>query len=256
MSKLKVTLVQPNVFWEKPGANLAHLEEKLNGQENGDIIILPEMFNTGFSMNTTLAEPMNFTAHKWMKMQARQHNALIIGSIMVKEDGKFYNRCIWADPDGEGGTYDKAHPFRMMDEHLYFSKGKRKVIFDWNGWKILPLVCYDLRFPGWSRNSYIKSNNHFYYDLLIYMGNWPTARINAWDVLLQARAMENSCFLAGVNRFGVDGNGIDFNGHSAVIDPRGNYLLEPREGECVETVELDLEDLQAYRKKFPAHLDW
>lgn len=257
MPKLKITVVQPDVFWENTGANLAHLEEELSTEESRDVIILPEMFNTGFSMTADrLAEPVNFTTHKWMKMQAAQHNALVMGSFIAKEADKFYNRALWVYPDGEYGEYNKAHLFRMTDEHLHFARGRQKRIFAWKGWKILPMICYDLRFPGWSRNAYIKSKDHFYYDLLIYMSNWPAARINAWDTLLRARAIENSCFVVGVNRTGKDGKDIDFNGHSAVVDPRGNYLLEPAEGEWVKTVELDLEELKAYRQKFPVHLDW
>lgn len=257
MANLKITLVQPNVYWENKQANLSYLEEKLSEEETGDIIILPEMFNTGFSMNASkLAEPMNFNTYKWMAMQAKKCDALIVGSFIVKEGKKYFNRCLWVSPDGDVGVYDKAYPFRMMDEHLYYSAGSKKVIFNWRGWNILPMICYDLRFPEWSRNSYIKSKGHFYYDLLIYLGNWPSARIKAWDVLLQARAMENSCVVAAVNRIGKDGDGVDFNGHSVVVDPRGNYLLEPSEGEFVKTTELDLDELKAYREKFPAHLDW
>ncbi len=257
MSDLRITLVQPNVHWENTQANLSHLEEKLSEQETGDIIVLPEMFSTGFSMNASaLAEPMNFTTHKWMKMQASKHDALMVGSFIVKENNKYYNRCLWVFPNGEFGVYDKAHPFRMMDEHHHYAAGSKKIIFSWKGWNILPLICYDLRFPEWSRNSYIKSNDHFYYDLLIYMGNWPSARIKAWDVLLQARAMENSSYVAAVNRVGKDGAGVDFNGHSVAIGPRGEYLLHLEEEELIKTVELNLDELRAYREKFPAHLDW
>lgn len=253
---LNLTLVQPDNFWENTDANLAHLEEMLSQQEVGDVIVFPEMFNTGFSMDVEkLAEPMHFKTFRWMSVQADRHNSMAIGSFIVKEAGKYFNRCVAILPGGAYHFYDKAYSFRMMDENHYFTSGVERKIVDWRGWKILPLICYDLRFPEWSRNSYERTQG-FSYDLIIYVANWPSARIQAWDGLLKARAIENSCYVAGVNRIGKDGNGIDFNGHSTISDPKGNYLLDPYESEEIKTVKLDLENLTAYREKFQVHLDW
>ncbi len=255
MSTLKITIVQTDIYWENIPANLGELEEKLWQGETGDLIVLPEMFNTGFSMAVeNLAEPMNFTTFKWLRQQAEQHQAVVMGSFIVKESGKYYNRAVWVFPDGDYGYYDKSKPFTMMGEDKVISPGGKREIFEWKGWKIKPLICYDLRFPELARNNFTE--NQFQYDLLIYMGNWPSARIHAWDTLLKARAMENSCYLAAVNRVGEDGNGIPFNGHSTVLDPRGDYLIEPTEEESISTVSLTLETLNNYRQKFQVHLDW
>lgn len=248
---LKVTLLQTELHWQNPEANLAMLEEKLWQLPKGsDLIVLPEMFNTGFSMEAeSLAEPMNLTTFKWMQQQAAQHQAVIVGSFIVKEQGHYYNRLIWMPPNGDFKTYDKRHLFRMAGEHHTFSAGTETLICEWKGWRIMPLVCYDLRFPVWSRNVDLA------YDLLIYVANWPKARRSAWKVLLQARAVENLCYCVGVNRVGEDGNGIAYSGDSAVVDFKGEHLWQESEKDCFTQQTLSAEALKAYRQKFPAQLD-
>ncbi len=248
---MKIALLQTDLHWENVGANLAMLEEKI--WEIGapvDVILLPEMFNTGFSMAAAkLAEPMNLTTFKWLRQQAAQTKALCIGSYIVAENGQYFNRLIAMKPNGQFQQYDKRHLFRMAKEDAHFSAGHNRIIVEWKGWKFCPLVCYDLRFPVWSRNQSLA------YDCLLYVANWPQVRVNAWDVLLQARAMENLAYCIGVNRTGTDGHGIAFNGHSAAYDPRGNALAGPLNGQQTVMVTLDRTDLDSFRQKFPAHLD-
>ncbi len=255
MQDLKVTLVQTPLYWEDKTANLAMLEEKMFEQNSAtDLIILPEMFNTGFSMDAkTLAEPMNLHTFKWMKQLAAQKKAVVTGSFIVKEQAKYYNRLVWMQPDGNYTTYDKRHLFRMMDEHHHFNMGAGSPIISLNGWKIKPLVCYDLRFPVWSRNT--QEADGMAYDLVLYVANWPAARVNAWDVLLKARAVENLSYSAGVNRVGVDGNEVLFNGHSGVYNFKGETVYFADDKECIETVTLSWDNLANGRAKFPAYLD-
>jgi omega-amidase len=250
MQNLRLSLIQSEIHWHKIGANLGMFEEKIwSLKGKTDIIVLPEMFQTGFSMeNTILAEPMNFTTFKWMKQLAAQTEAVITGSFMVKEEGKVFNRLIWMQPNGEWKKYDKRHLFRMADEHEHFDFGTEKLIVEWKGWKICPMVCYDLRFPVWSRNVNLA------YDVSLYVANWPAVRINAWDALLKARAIENVSYAVGLNRVGIDGNGIEYNGHSAVYSPKGETLAFSDSEEII-TLTLDKTALDEFRAKFPAHLD-
>lgn len=196
-----------------------------------------------------LAEPMKLTAFKWMKQMAAQTKAVITGSVIIKEGDKFYNRLIWMEPNGNYDVYDKRHLFRMAGEDKVYSAGTGKIIKELKGWKICPLVCYDLRFPVFSRN---RSNE---YDLLIYVANWPAARNIAWKTLLRARAIENISYVAGVNRIGTDGNNLPYSGDSAVIGPVGEYIEELNDREEVKTVTLSAEHLSTFRQKFPAYLD-
>ena len=257
MSALKITLAQYDIHWETREQNFDKLEKLLDSLEVGDLVILPEMFQTGFSMNTSRIseEPQGYT-FKWMQNIASKHQTTIVGSFVVRQDETCFNRLYWVYPDGTFGTYDKANHFRMMNEHLHFKAGTDKNYFAIKGWKVLPLICYDLRFPEWSRNTFAKSNEHFGYDLLIYVGNWPAPRIEAWDTLLKARAMENSAYVAAVNRIGTDANGVSFNGHSALIGPKGNHISTITETESISTHQINREDLTKYRNKFPVHLDW
>lgn len=257
MQDLKVTLIQSPIHWQNTEANLAMFEEKIwQIDEQTDIIILPEMFTTGFSMESEkLAEPMNFKAFKWMKQMAAQTKAVIVGSVIVKENQQNYNRLIWMQPDGNFKTYDKRHLFRMADEHNHFSAGDKKLIVEWKGWRICPLICYDLRFPVWSRNTYITDLHRMNYDLLLYVANWPAARISAWDVLLKGRAVENLSYTIGLNRIGDDGNEVAYNGHSAAIDFKGEAMIQLANEEKISTIKLSAEALAKYRKKFPAYLD-
>lgn len=257
MQDLKVTLIQSELHWQNVDANLAMFEEKIwQIDEQTDIIVLPEMFTTGFSMESEkLAEPMNFKAFKWMKQMATQTKAVIVGSVIIKEEQQYYNRLIWMLPDGEYKTYDKRHLFRMAKEHNHFSAGSKKLIVEWKGWRICPMICYDLRFPVWSRNNYISDLHRMNYDLLLYVANWPAVRVSAWDILLKGRAIENLCYTIGLNRIGTDGNDVGYDGHSAVIDFKGAELSQMGKSEGIKTIKLPAEELLKYRKKFPAHLD-
>ncbi len=249
MQDLKLTFVQSDIHWHQIEANLAMFEEKIwQIDEPTNIIVLPEMFQTGFTMDTSLAEPMNFTTFKWMKQMAAQQKAVVTGSYIVKDGGKVFNRLVWMQPDGEYYTYDKRHLFRMADEHNHFNDGQSKLIVEWKGWKICPLVCYDLRFPVWSRNVNLE------YDLLLYVANWPAARISAWDALLRARAIENVAYSVGLNRVGEDGKSITYNGHTGVYSFKGEELLFS-ESEAILNVTLNKKELVGFREKFPAHLD-
>ncbi len=251
MENLNLTLIQSKLHWQDAAANLAMFEEKIwQINQATDLIILPEMFTTGFSMEAeALAEPMNLTTFKWMKQQAAQTKAVVMGSFIVKEEGHFYNRLLWMEPDGSYDHYDKRHLFRMADEHLTFSAGNRKIIKEIKGWKILPLTCYDLRFPVWSRNLNLA------YDVCIFIANWPKVRRSAWNILLQARAVENLCYSVGVNRVGEDGKEIAYSGDSAVVDFKGTVLFHQTEQEVIHTQRLEWARLERYRQKFPAHLD-
>lgn len=254
-SNLKIALVQTNLYWKDKTANMAMLEEKLmNMGSDVDLVVLPEMFSTGFTMDAKeVAEPMNFTTTKWMKQVAAQTRALVTGSVVIEEKGKIYNRLLWVSPHGKIDYYDKKHLFRMAGEDEHYEMGADRKIFEWKGWKIMPQICYDLRFPLWSRNQVLEGNLE--YDLLLYVASWPKPRINAWDILLKARAVENLSYSIGVNRIGQDGNAIQYSGHSAVYDYKGDTLGFSDNLEEILYVNLVMEDLQEYRKKFPAFMD-
>lgn len=251
MQNLSVTLIQTDLYWENSIANLAMLEEKIATIATPtDLIILPEMFNSGFTMNVEqVSEPMNFFVQKWMKQQAAQTNAVITGSFIVKEGDKYFNRLIWMRPDGSQEKYDKRHLFRMGGEHHYFTGGSQKLIVELKGWKICPLICYDLRFPVWSRNV------NQAYDLLIYVANWPAVRSKVWDTLLQARAIENQSFVIGVNRVGKDGMDLVYSGNSTIVDFKGNHFFYESDIEIIETQILQKKALIEFREQFPAYLD-
>ncbi len=257
MEDLWVTLIQTDIYWHEIEANLAGLEEKIwQIRESPHLIVLPEMFNTGFTMDArTFAEPLNGKTFKWMKQMAGQTKAVVTGSYIVRERGHYYNRLIWMEPDGTFLKYDKRHLFRMADEDQYFTPGHELLITELNGWKICPLICYDLRFPVWSRNVYLKDQKRMTYDLAVYVANWPATRIQAWDILLQARAMENICYSLGVNRVGKDGKGIQYNGHTSIFDPLGRQVIYLKEDQEIRTHRLSSESLRNFREKFPVYLD-
>jgi len=247
MQALKVTIVQSHLHWENPEANRNFFSEKIKSiKEPTDVIVLPEMFTTGFSMNAAnFAEPTNGPTLQWMQELSRHTNAAIAGSIMVKEAGKFYNRFLWVEGTTGLTYYDKRHTFTLAGEHLVYEPGNDLKIITYKGWKICPLICYDLRFPVWARNTH-------HYDVLLYVANWPEKRIDAWDALLKARAIENMAYCVGVNRTGLDGNGHNYTGHSACYDMLGKQLSQIHfEKECIETVVLDKEKLIATRQKLP-----
>jgi omega-amidase len=249
-SNLRVTLVQSNLLWESPAANCAHFEEQLQHlKDQTDLIILPEMFTTGFSMNTNGAEIMNGPSLAWMKIMANRLNAMIIGSIKIKENKQYYNRMLAVYPDENFVFYDKKHLFRMGNEHKFYTAGDKHTNFSYLGWKISLFVCYDLRFPVWSRNKHLE------YDLAIYSANWPAPRAHAWSTLLRARAIENLAFIAGVNRVGIDGNLLTYQGDSALISFKGEALLDLQNTSSIQTYTISKSDLLDFRTKFPAHLD-
>ncbi len=253
--ELSIALIQTDLYWKNKVANLAMLEEKIWGiNQKTDLIILPEMFPTGFSMDAfELAEPMNLGVTKWMKQMAAQTGSVITGSVIIQAGGQYFNRLLWVSPDGFIQHYDKRHLFRMADEDKAFSPGEKLQIFSIKGWKICPQVCYDLRFPVWSRNH--QKNGENAYDLIFYVASWPAVRISAWDSLLPARAIENLSYSLGVNRVGDDGNGISYNGHSAAYDFKGAQIAYLGELDQYQIVTLEAEKLEEYRKKFPAWMD-
>ena len=256
MQNLKLALVQTDIYWEDSGANLAMFEEKLWAMDQKvDIIVLPEMFTTGFTMNSAnQAEPMNLHASKWLLQMAGQLKSIITGSVIIKEKGNYYNRLLWATPEGELLQYDKRHLFRMAGEDNYFSMGEENKTFTCKGWKIRPQICYDLRFPLWSRNS-ATPEGEMDFDLLFYVASWPASRGMAWDALLRARAVENLCYCVGVNRVGEDGNGVAYCGHSAAYGFKGEDIIQAGESAKISIVELDGKALLDYRTKFPAWKD-
>lgn len=257
MQDLKITLIQSDLHWEDTEANLAMFEEKIWQIGNStDVIVLPEMFTTGFTMAAPkLAEHMNMRTFKWMKQMADQTGALILGSYIVTVHERHYNRLLWMEPGGNFKTYDKRHLFRMANEHKVFSPGESLLVGTWKGWRICPLICYDLRFPVWSRNRWDAHAEKLSYDVLIYVANWPTARIDAWNTLLKARAIENLSYVVGVNRMGQDGNGIEYNGNSAIVSPKGEFIYTSEGTESIRTIELSSNSLEAFRDRFPAYQD-
>ena len=248
----RLSIVQQPLAWHDAAGNRARFAAVLAPLAGStDLVILPEMFTTGFTMKPeTFAEAADGATREWLLEQARVLDAAVGGSVAVNDDGRFYNRFMLAIPGGPTYWYDKRHLFRMGGEHRHYSAGSHALIVEWRGARLCPLVCYDLRFPVWSRR-----RPELEYDLLIYSANWPAARRYAWNTLLRARAIDNQAFVAGVNRVGDDGNGIAHLGDSAVLDFMGQPLLELHDSELAATVTLDAEALHGWRDKFPAHLD-
>lgn len=249
MRDLRVTLVQQPLAWQDAAANRATFQSLLAPLAgHTDLVVLPEMFTTGFTMAAEhLAETMDGPTVAWIREVARRLGAVVTGSVVVDDDG-FRNRLLWAAPDGELAWYDKRHLFRMAREHEHYAAGGTRVVLRVHGWRVLPLVCYDLRFPVWSRN---RGD----YDLALYVANWPAARRHPWCTLLRARAIENLSYVVGVNRVGTDGQGIEYSGDSAAIDPLGQALADCGSTPGVTTVTLSADALAAHRQRFPAHLD-
>jgi predicted amidohydrolase len=252
MSTLTITTIQSELSWEDKATNLSMFENKINSiEEETEIIILPEMFSTGFSMNPEkFAETMDGDAVQWMKKVSAENNIILTGSIIIEEEGNYYNRLIWMLPNGQNGHYDKRHRFAFAGEDEKYTAGTKRLIASAKGWKINLQVCYDLRFPVWSRQS-PANPIELEYDLLIYVANWPERRSIAWKTLLVARAIENQCYVVGVNRVGNDGNNIYHCGDSMVVDPLGEVLYYKRDEEDISTIVLDKTHLQNIREKFP-----
>jgi omega-amidase len=251
MSTLTITTIQTNLFWEDKRANLQMLEEKITSlSTKTEIVVLPEMFSTGFSMQPQLfAEKKDGETVEWMKRVSKENSVILTGSLIIEDEGKYYNRLIWMLPNGQFGHYDKRHLFAYAGEHEHYTSGNKRLIASVKGWKINLQVCYDLRFPVWSRQQ--TENNTPEYDVLIYVANWPEKRSHAWKTLLCARAMENQCYVIGVNRVGKDGNNIYHSGNTLVIDPLGQVLYHMADEEDINTITLSKEKLDEVRTRFP-----
>lgn len=255
MSQLKVSIVQTDLIWENAIQSREHIEKHLSSvQEKTDIILLPEMFTTGFTMNTEqVAETFDIDRMEtlnWMRVWAKKLDAVITGSVSIKENDKCYNRLLWVRPDGTFSNYDKRHTFTFAEEDKHYASGGKLLIEEWRGWNICPLICYDLRFPVWNRNRIVDGKPM--YDVLIYLANWPMVRREPWKKLLLARAIENQCYVAACNRVGTDYNNHEYSGDSSFINPRGEYIheLTPSKEEVI-TVALSKDELDDFRKKFP-----
>lgn len=247
---LRLALLQTELVWEDSEANLSLMDRWLEKLDRPvDLIVFPEMFNTGFTMNASaVAQTMEGSAAAWLRSRSADRDTAICGSMIIEVNGEYVNRYFHVENGDISVTYDKRHRFRMAGEHKVFAAGKNRPEIDLLGWKIMPRVCYDIRFPVWNRS--------YAFDLQIYVANWPTARIDAWDKLLMARAIENQCYVVGVNRIGIDGKNISYSGHSVVIDPRGNPVTPERnESRGWIYAEIDKEPLEDFRKKFPVYMD-
>jgi omega-amidase len=243
---MNVSVIQPDIVWEDKSRNFENLKVLITPLLNRtDLIILPEMFNTGFSMNVEqFAELPDGYTFRWMKAIAVKGNFGVCGSYMIKSNGRFFNRWVFVSPDNDSWFYDKRHLFSMGEEDKNFSKGDSRTIFNFRGIRICAFICYDLRFPVWSRN-----RNE--YDLAIYAANWPEARINVWNTLIKARAIENQCYVAGANRIGTDGMGISYCGESTIVNPRGEIIESAANEECIISADLSMSELKDFRGKFP-----
>lgn len=246
---MKITLIQTDLLWNDPAGNRARFEQKIAEAGSADLIVLPEMFSTGFCTQPRLAaEPLGGETLPWMKRIAQKTDCALAGSVAVEENGNYFNRFYFVKPDGSVSQYDKRHLFTYGGEHKEFMAGDKRVIVEYKGWRILLQICYDLRFPVWSRNR----ND---YDLALYTANWPTPRVDAWSALLRARAIENLCFVAGINRTGTDPN-CSYCGKSALLDFKGQTLADVEPGkEALLSAELDADALRDFRKNFPALQD-
>lgn len=258
MNDLRITLVQGATRWHDPAANreyYGHLIAPLH--DRTDLVLLPETFTSGFSNDIIAqAETMDGPTVAWVREQARGLNAAVCGSVQLRDGDAVYNRLLFATPDGELLTYDKRHLFRYGREHERYAAGRERLTLEWRGWRVCPMVCYDLRFPVFSRNRYdVERQGQLDYDLLLFVANWPSARAYPWKTLLRARAIENLCYVAGLNRVGTDGNNLHYSGDSAVIDFLGHPVSECTDDEVVVTTTLQAKELAAHRERFPAMLD-
>ena len=253
---MKIALVQAELTWEDNDKNLKHFSRILENIEGADIFVLPEMFNSGFTTNSdSVGQTMEGKAVCWLQKMAIEKDAVFVASLIILENSKRYNRLVWATPNGDTNSYDKKHLFRMADEHNYFTPGNERIIIEHKGVRFCPQICYDLRFPVWSRNSGGQSKLPVY-DCLIYVANWPKVRSDAWTSLLRARAIENQAFVVGVNRVGLDGNGIEYSGDSRFFSPKGDRLDQVISGkEMISIVTIDLKMLNDFRENFPVFDD-
>lgn len=250
MLPLTITLIQSDLYWENKEANLLHFEKQIHGiKQATQVVVLPEMFSTGFSMQPAqLAEKMDGNTVLWMKKMASEKKIIVTGSVIIEEEGCYYNRLLWVLPNGHIGYYDKRHRFAFAGEDQHYTAGNKRLITSVNGWKINLQICYDLRFPVWARQ---QTTDGLEYDLLIYVANWPARRSHAWKQLLIARAIENQCYVIGVNRVGEDGHGIEHSGDSMLVDPLGEVIYTKSNGADIFTHTLDKENLETIRERFP-----
>jgi predicted amidohydrolase len=247
---VKVALLQTELHWEQPDANRTSLAQALSALEPTDLVVLPEMFNTGFSMRSEdLAETMEGASVTWLQGLAHRFSTVFCGSAIIEEEGQYFNRLLWVSPEGKVAHYDKRHLFRMANEHEHYTPGQSRLEVELSDGRCCPLVCYDLRFPVFSRNGTHP------FDVLIYVANWPAARAHHWSALLAARAIENQCYVIGVNRIGDDGNQVHYNGDSMVLDYEGQSLLHAGQQSGLHYATLDIDALRAYRDRFPAWRD-
>lgn len=260
MSTLSITLIQTNLFWENKADNLCMFSDKISSiPQQAELVLLPEMFSTGFSMKPAeLAEKMDGGTIEWMRETASKNKIILAGSVIIEEEGKYFNRLIWMLPNGQYGSYDKRHLFAFAGEDKFYSPGNKRLIASVKGWKINLQVCYDLRFPVWARQAASpmesagrEAGTSPEYDVLVYVANWPERRSHAWKTLLCARAIENQCYVVGVNRVGRDGNDIYHSGNSMVIDPLGEVLYHNSDDEDIFTIVLEKDRLHTVREKFP-----
>ena len=258
MNDLRITLVQGSTRWHDPAGNREYYGELIAGlRGQTDLVLLPETFTSGFSNDAIAeAETMDGPTVAWLREQARTLDAAVCGSVQLRVGDDVFNRLLFATPDGELRSYDKRHLFRFGREHERYAAGRDRLVVEWRDWRICPLVCYDLRFPVFSRNRYdVERPGQLDYDLLLYVANWPSARAYPWKTLLRARAIENLCYVAGLNRVGTDGNDLHYAGDSAVIDFIGHPASECGDEDVVVTVTLQAKALAAHRERFPAMLD-
>ncbi len=258
MEYLAVTLVQSNIYWEDPEKNILHVDELLHHSECGDLIILPEMFTTGFSTKPS-KQIIDFAKNGilWMQHTARLKNAAVCGSMIAMENGRLLNRFVFADPSGKVFHYDKKHLFSMGTEDEFYAAGTEKVIIPFMGLNFRPNICYDLRFPVWNRNTYDPLTGKYEYDVLMFVANWPEQRIHHWEKLLQARAIENQAWVCGVNRVGTDENNIVYSGSTMLVDPYGEFKAKADDHtEQIITAQISITELVEIRKKLPFALDW
>jgi omega-amidase len=269
MSSLTFTLIQTDLHWEDKAANLQMLEGKINSiTEKTEVIVLPEMFTTGFSMQPEkFAETMDGEAMQWMKRLSAEKRVVITGSLVMQENDHYYNRLIWMLPNGQLGIYDKRHLFANGQEDKHYVQGHKRLIASVKGWRINLQICYDLRFPVWARQSLLPADHEqdgngqsqkspeLEYDVLVYVANWPEPRNHAWKTLLQARAIENQCFAVGVNRVGKDGNGMYHSGDSMLVDPMGHVVYQKAHDEDIATITIQKQDLEDVRSRLPFYKD-
>ena len=262
MSALTITTIQTGLSWEDKAANLRHFEERIFALSGpAEVVVLPEMFSTGFSMRPErLAEQMDGPTLGWMRDVAARKKIILTGSIIVEEGGHYFNRLIWMLPNGQYGYYDKRHRFAYAGEDAHYTAGSRRLVASVKGWRVLLLVCYDLRFPVWSRQKpaveqdspeAVDGSQGLEYDLIVYVANWPERRSHAWKTLLQARAIENQSYIVGVNRIGADGNEIYHSGDSMIVDPLGQVLYDAEARDEAFTLTLQKDDLTRIRERFP-----